>query len=177
MSSEDDYDDEVTALYRKSARRVLGFLVGLGCDDGLAEEITDDAFLGARRYWTYVRTLDEPEGYVFKIARNARSRRQMRHDGRAKDLHPDPLGAVQGVDEDPAQNVADRAAIRQALQQLPLRLREAVVLRDIGGLSEAATAEIMGISVGSVKGYTSVGRARLRLLLGEFRPRRGGNDR
>ena len=184
MTSEDSYDAEVTALYRKSAPKVLGFLVGLGCDGGLAEEITDDAFLGARRLWGHVRTLDEPEGYVFKIARNERSKRQKNHDGRAKELHPDPPGAdpvlppaTRGVFDDPAQKVADRAVIRQALQQLPLQMREAVVLRDIGDLSEAMTAEIMGISVGTVKSYTSAGRARLRLLLDEFRPRRGGNER
>jgi len=67
--------------------------------------------------------------------------------------------------------------VRQALQQLPARQREAVMLRDIGDLSEAAAAEIMGVSVGSVKGYTFKGRQRLRLLLTEFRDQRGGNDR
>jgi RNA polymerase sigma factor (sigma-70 family) len=177
MSSEEDYDDEVALLYRKFARKVLGFLVSMGCDGGLAEEITNDAFMGARRYWARVRALDEPEGYVFKIAKNERCKRQKPHDYRAKDLHPDPPGAVRGGDDDPAQQVADRAVIQQALQQLPPRMREAVVLRDVGGLSEAVTSEITRVSVGSVKSYTSVGRARLRVLLDEFRPQRGGNDR
>jgi RNA polymerase sigma factor (sigma-70 family) len=176
MSLEEDYDDEATALYRKCAGKVQGFLINMGCDQGLAEEITDDAFLGARHRWVYVRTLDEPEGYVFKIARNERSKRQKRHDSQAKDLHPDPPGALRGVD-DPAQDVADRAVVRQALQQLPSSQREAVTLRDVADLSESATAEVMGVSVGSVKRYTSEGRERLRLLLAEFRPRRGGNDR
>lgn len=177
MNSEEDYDDEITALYRKSLRKVLAFLVNTGCDRGLAEEITDDAFEGARRYWAYVRTLEEPEGYVFKIARNERSKRQKKHDNRAKELHPDPREEVRGADDDFAQEVADRVVIWQALQRLPPQMREAVVLRDIGDLSEAATAEIMDISIGSVKRYTSVGRARLRLLLDEFQARRGGNGR
>jgi RNA polymerase sigma factor (sigma-70 family) len=174
MSSEEACDDEVAAFYRKSAPKVLGFLVGIGCDGGLAEEITDDAFLGARRYWTHVRTLDEPEGYVFKIARNERSKRQKKHDDRAKELHPDPSETARDVNDDPAQQVADRAMIQHALQQLPPQLQETVVLRDIGDLSEAMTAEIMGISIGTVKSYTSVGRARLRLLLDEFRSRKEG---
>jgi RNA polymerase sigma factor (sigma-70 family) len=177
MSLEEAFDDEVTALYRKSAPKVLRFLVSMGCDGGLAEEIADDAFLGARRYWAHVRTLEEPEGYVFKIARNERNKRQRKHDGRARELRPDLPEAARSVSDDPGQHVADRAAIRQALQQLPPQMREAIVLRDIGDLSEATTAEIMGISVGTVKSYTSAGRARLRVLLEEFPRRRGGNDR
>jgi RNA polymerase sigma factor (sigma-70 family) len=177
MSFEQDYDDETTALYRKSAGKVLAFLINMGCDQGLAEEITNDAFLGARRRWSYVRTLDEPQGYIFKIVRNERSKRQKGHDRRAKDLHPDPANILRAVDEDPAQNIADRAAVRQALQQLPPSQREAVTWRDVVGLSEAATARLMGVSEGSVKRYTSEGRQRLRLLLAEFRPRRGGDSR
>jgi RNA polymerase sigma factor (sigma-70 family) len=177
MSLEEDYDDEATALYRKWVGRVQGFLINMGCDRGLAEEIADDAFLGARRRWAYVRTLDEPEGYAFKIARNERSRRQKKHDERAKDLHPDPAEGLRNVDNDPARYIADREVVRQALQQMPASQREAVTLRDAGGLSEAAAAEIMGVSIGSVKRYTSEGRQRLRLLLAEFRPRRGGNER
>lgn len=176
MSLEEEYDEEAAALYRKWLGRVQGFLIGMGCDRGLAEEIADDAFLGARRHWARVRTYDEPEGYVFKIARNARSRQQKKHDDRAKGLHPDPPGEVRDVD-DPAQGVADREAVRRALQQLPASQREAVTLRDVAGLSEAAAAEIMGVSIGSVKRYTSEGRARLRVLLAEFRPRRGRDDR
>jgi RNA polymerase sigma factor (sigma-70 family) len=121
--------------------------------------------------------LDEPEGYIFKIARNERSKRQRAHDDRAKDLYRDPAEVGQILHDDFAQDVADRAAVLQALQGLPSRMREAVVLRHVGDLSEAATADVMGVSVGSVKSFTSQGRARLRVQLDEFRARRGGNDR
>lgn len=97
MSLEEEYDDQVAVLYRRHAGRVQGYLINMGCDRGLAEEITDDAFLAARRRWARVRILDEPEGYVFKIARNERSKRQKAHDCRAKDLDPDPHAAVQAA--------------------------------------------------------------------------------
>jgi RNA polymerase sigma factor (sigma-70 family) len=178
MSLEEDYDDEVVALYRKYAGDVLGFLINTGCDYGLAEEITDDAFLATRRYWARVRTFDEPKGYVFKVARNERTKRQKKHDDRAKDLHPDPLAARRdAAGDDLAPGVADRAVVRDALRQLPPRQREAVMLRDAAGLSEAVTAEIMRIKKGSVKRYTSQGRKELRRLLAEFRHRPEGNDR
>jgi RNA polymerase sigma factor (sigma-70 family) len=177
MSLEEEYDDQATVFYREYAGRVQGFLISMGCDRGLAEEITDDAFLAARRRWAHVRDLNEPAGYVFKIARNERSKRQKDHDCRAKDLHPDPYGAVRAAGDDLAQIVADRAVVRQALRQLPARQREAIILRDVAGLSEAATAQAMGVSVGSVKRYTSEARQKLRLLLSEFRRQQEGNDR
>jgi RNA polymerase sigma factor (sigma-70 family) len=176
MSVEDDFDDEVTSLYRKYAGRVLGFLINMGCDRGLAEEITDDAFLAARRRWSHVRSLDVPEGYVFKIARNERSRRQEIHEKHAKDLSPDLPQAVSEIPDDPAGEVTDRAVIRQALHQLPPSLREAVTLRHVAGFTEAAAAEIMGVSAGCIKRYTHEGRRRLRVLLAEFRGPREGND-
>jgi RNA polymerase sigma factor (sigma-70 family) len=177
VSPEEEYDEEVAALYRKSARKVQTFLCSMGCDRGLAEEITDDAFLGARRRWAHVRSLEQPEGYVFVIARNERRRRQKKHDDQARDLHPDLQGTAWEVGYDPAQQVADSAAIRQALRRLPPTQREAVCLRHIADLSEAGTAEIMKVSVGAVKRYASEGRQALRELLAEFRGRRGGIDR
>jgi DNA-directed RNA polymerase specialized sigma24 family protein len=82
MSLEQEYGDQATALYHKYAGRVQGFLISMGCDRGLAEEITDDAFLAVRRRWAHVQILNEPEGYVFKIARNECSKRQKQHDCR-----------------------------------------------------------------------------------------------
>jgi RNA polymerase sigma factor (sigma-70 family) len=168
MSDQEDYDEEVSMLYRESAGRVLGFLIGMGCEPWLAEEITDDAFMGARRYWEHVRHLDEPMGYVFKIARRERARRQPGHDRRARDLHQDPAEAAGIASKDPASGVVDRAELLQALERLPARMREAVVLRLVGDLSEAEAAAVMGVSVGSVKSFTSHGRARLRAHLDEF---------
>jgi RNA polymerase sigma factor (sigma-70 family) len=177
MSPEEEYDDQAAALFRQYAGRVQGFLISMGCDRGLAEEITNDAFVAARRRWGHVRMLNEPEGYVFKIARNERSKRQREHDCRAQDLHPDPHGALRAAGDDLAQIVADRAVVRQALRQLPASQREAVTLRHVAGLSEASTARAMGVSIGAVKRYTSEGRQRLRVLLAEFRRQQEGNDR
>jgi DNA-directed RNA polymerase specialized sigma24 family protein len=47
------------------------------------------------------------------------------------------------------------------LRKLPRRPREAIALRYYSDLSEAQTAEVMGVRVGSVKAYTSRGLALL----------------
>jgi RNA polymerase sigma-70 factor (ECF subfamily) len=177
MSLEEEYDDQVTVLYRRYAGRVQGYLINMGCDPGLAEEITDDSFLAARRRWAHVRAFSEPERYVFKIARNERCKRQKEHDCRAKDLHADPHKVLRAAGDDLAQIVADRAAVWQALGKLPASQREAVVLRYVAGLTEAATARAMGVGTGSVKRYAFDGRQRLLLLLTEGWGQGEGNGR
>ncbi|WP_254126812.1 sigma factor-like helix-turn-helix DNA-binding protein [Aquihabitans sp. G128] len=57
-------------------------------------------------------------------------------------------GRGQGTVEDEA---ADRVALAEALGRLPVAQRAVVVLRYWADLSEAATAEALGISPGTVK--------------------------
>jgi RNA polymerase sigma factor (sigma-70 family) len=52
-----------------------------------------------------------------------------------------------------------------ALRKLPRRMREAVALRYYADLTEAQTADVMGVSVGAVKSYTSRGLERLAVEL------------
>lgn len=54
-----------------------------------------------------------------------------------------------------------------ALTELPLRMRTVVVLRYFDDRSVAETAELMGVSEGTVKSTTSKGLARLHALLEE----------
>jgi RNA polymerase sigma factor (sigma-70 family) len=53
-------------------------------------------------------------------------------------------------------------AVLTALRALPRRQQVAVVLRHYCDLSEAETAQVMGITVGGVKSQTSKGLATLR---------------
>jgi len=55
-----------------------------------------------------------------------------------------------------------RIALAAALAQLPRRQREAIALRYLSDLTEAETAQALGIGVGSVKTHTHRGLAALR---------------
>jgi RNA polymerase sigma factor (sigma-70 family) len=61
--------------------------------------------------------------------------------------------------------VDDRLDLYAALATLPRRQRETVVLRYLGDLSEAQTADLLGCSVGSVKTHASRGLAALKEVL------------
>jgi RNA polymerase sigma-70 factor (sigma-E family) len=80
--------------------------------------------------------------------------------------HAEAAGADEVVEPD----VARRLVMRDAVAALPRRQREAVVLRYYADLTEAATADAMRVSVGSVKAYTSRGLARLGELLAGSAP-------
>lgn len=77
---------------------------------------------------------------------------------RARDRHrADLRGPSTAADE-----LADRDQVLRALRRLPARQRLAVVLRYYEQLSEAETAEVMGIGVGGVKSQTSRALDRMR---------------
>jgi RNA polymerase sigma factor (sigma-70 family) len=61
---------------------------------------------------------------------------------------------------DPA--MADRVALKQALASLPMRVRAAVALHHLGGMSVRQTAEALGTSENTVKSALKIGLARLR---------------
>lgn len=75
-------------------------------------------------------------------------------------IHPRMLDALE-VDH------ASRFAVQQALTALPRRQREALVLRYYANLSVAEASDVMGVSIGSVKAYTSRGLAALGDMLAE----------
>jgi len=63
------------------------------------------------------------------------------------------------------ESTQERVKVRKAIQRLPLQLREAILLREYGGLSYQETAGLLNCSVKTVK--SSLGRARtiLRTML------------
>lgn len=62
---------------------------------------------------------------------------------------------------------ADRVAVRRALAELPPKMRAAVVLHHMTGLSVAETAAALGTSDNTVKSQLRVGLGRLRKLLAD----------
>jgi RNA polymerase sigma factor (sigma-70 family) len=171
VSADDDYDTEVEAFFRKNSGRVLGYLINMGTDRGLAEEITIDAFMAARIRWTRVRSHPHPESYVFVIARNERGKRQARHSSFAGNLCSDLPDVADPAGADSFERALDRTDLRVALGLLPERERETITLRYLAALSVEETAKIMGVHNGTVKRYTSDGLRKLRSLV-----RKSGED-
>jgi RNA polymerase sigma-70 factor (ECF subfamily) len=107
--------------------------------------------------------------------RRASVRNRVRHwFGPNDDESEDPLNSISDpAAPDPAELVIRRftgEALEKAVRQLPLRQRQAFLMRAWEGLDVAQTAAAMGCSEGSVKTHYSRAVHALRGLLEEYRP-------
>ena len=127
-----------------------------------AEELLQVALVRVARHWERARRA--PDAYAYRVLVNLAHDRSRRARRRLSTL---PLPARDGPADtaDPAQGVADREVITQALAQLPVRQRQAVTLRFLADLSVDQTAAAMGTSPGAVKTHTSRALAHLREVL------------
>ncbi len=75
------------------------------------------------------------------------------------------------AEESPDESVATnhfRAAVRQAIEQLPLQQRKAIRLFALEGMDLAETARVMACAVGTVKTHLHRARRKLRELLSNY---------
>jgi RNA polymerase sigma-70 factor (sigma-E family) len=159
MAARDEtgFDDFVAA---RSAD-LLRTAVLLTRNRGHAEDLLQAALVMAYRRWGRIER-DHPYPYVRRIlVTTAASRRRLRSTQEIVSLPGyDPPGP------DPTEDVAERERLAAALATLPARMRAVLVLRYTEDLSEAATAELVGCSVSTVRTQTVRGLARLRTALG-----------
>jgi RNA polymerase sigma-70 factor (sigma-E family) len=147
--------EEVFPVLIRDAYRVAYRLLG---DRSEAEDVAQEACARTYSRWTSVR--DHAEPWCVRVASNlaldalrARTRAVRRTERlRTTELLPTPA-------------VDDRLDLYAALSRLPRRQRETVVLRYLGDLSEAQTADLIGCSVGSVKTHASRGLAALKEVI------------
>ena len=127
-------------------------------DHHRAEDLLQEALVKLALRWTQVRDGD-PEAFLRTVMyRDAVSwwRRRRRED-LPGDL-PERLGA------DDVGAVPDRLVFQRALARLTVRQRAVLVLRYFDDLTEARTAEALGVSIGTVKSQTNAALKRLREL-------------
>ena len=81
---------------------------------------------------------------------------------------------------DPRDRIAEREfgmLIEQALGELPMDQRAAIVLVDVQGFPVADAAEVLGVPIGTIKSRCARGRARLAVTLGHLRETEGEGNR
>ncbi|SFD19813.1 SigE family RNA polymerase sigma factor [Streptomyces aidingensis] len=126
-----------------------------------AEDLLQTALAKTYVQWERITDQRALDGYVRRALVNTRTSqwRKRRVDEYAVDELPEPEPLPQ---PDPAEVQAVREAMWQAVRRLPTRQRAMVVLRYYEDLSEARTAELLGVSVGTVKSAVSRALAKLR---------------
>ena len=134
------------ALYRDARDDVYAYVVTLLHSRAAAEDVTAQAFERAfRKARSYNPGKGGPRAWLFGIARNA-ALDELRRGKRVASLVAEPADASAAPDDE-AERAIRRAAVRNALAQLPPRDREIVALKFYAGLDNAEIAEVVGTSV------------------------------
>lgn len=171
---------EYMSARQPSLLRTAYLLTG---DRHAAEDLVQTALAKLYLSWDRVQSRDLVDGYVRRILVNENSslwrrawkRREITTDelperAASGGVWPDPHdpAATSGQPSIPpsvqlsVQASARRAALWEFVQTLPRRQRAVVVLRYYEDLTEAEVAEVLGISVGTVKSQSSRALAALR---------------
>ncbi|MFR0358653.1 SigE family RNA polymerase sigma factor [Streptomyces sediminimaris] len=127
-----------------------------------AEDLLQTALTKTYVAWERIEDHRALDGYVRRALLNTRTSqwRKRRVDEFVCEELPEPE-PVRGAD-DPAEQQALRDAMWRAIMKLPARQRAMVVLRYYEDLSEVQTAEVLGVSVGTVKSAVSRALGKLR---------------
>ena len=167
---------------------VYNLVYGILSDAADAADVTQEVFLKAFRGIRGFRRGSSLKTWLYRIAvREALNqrrwcwrhhRRQASIDAETEDGHA--ALELEDTESTPFEQLAARelqAAIRGALASVPEKFRSAVILRDLEGLSYEEVAEVLEVSVGTVKSRILRGRRALREILApllerEHRPAR-----
>lgn len=160
-------DDAFTALYDEFAARVYRFLLARVPTPADAEDLLQRVFLKVIESLPRFQERGLPFGaWLFRIARNAaidfeRTRRSTAPLEDASGRPDEALGPAGA-----AEQAAERAQIRAALDTLTGEQRDVIVYRFFAGLAPAEIARLMGKREGSVRALQFRALTTLRRRLG-----------
>jgi RNA polymerase sigma-70 factor, ECF subfamily len=145
-------------FYRTDLARIVRACALVTLDRALAEDIVDESFTRVWSKWGAIQNDEHAGGFVFKTAMRLCSK-ELRKKARA---HPRPAT----IEPNPIARTLVSRDLFQALAALPLRQRQAVVLRDWAGFEAKEVARTIGIRESTVRVHLARGREALRASLG-----------
>ena len=163
--------DVEEARWRELRARLHGFVGRRVGNPEDAEDIVQDVFVRMQRNIDALSSADRLYAWAFRIARNAiadhyrsPNRRDVPGGAAAKvmeGLAADPIG------DEPSNDARAEMArcIAPMVRGLPANYRRAIELTELEGMTQAAAAEHLGLSLPGAKSRVRRGRARLKEML------------
>ena len=157
-------------IFERYQPMVYNVALRLSGDPSEAEDLGQEIFLRVHRHLGKFAGRSSLKTWIYRVAintcRSRLGRRRWwglsieREDGRPPDI-PDPRRGPESraVARDEARRVA------RALREVPSPYREAVVLRDLEGLTYEEIAEVLRVRIGTVRSRIARGRSRLKEVL------------
>lgn len=154
-----DKDQEFAAYMAARQPSLLRTAYLLTGDQHTAEDLVQTALAKLYLSWDKVQRRELIDGYVRRILVNENNslwRRSWKRREVTTEYLPDSPAPSQEADD------GQGDALWEFVQTLPKKQRAAIVLRYYEELSEAETAAVLGVSVGTVKSQTSRALATMR---------------
>ncbi|MEM7048984.1 MAG: sigma-70 family RNA polymerase sigma factor [Acidobacteriota bacterium] len=161
-------DSAFEEVYAHHAEMVFNLSWRLSGNRDQASDLTQEVFLRVFRHLAKFRGGASLKTWIYRIALNHCRSELGRTRLPAVSDDEETLGRLPDPRRSPEERAAAEDAGRQvakALGGLPRRFREAVVLRDLEGLTYLEIAEVTGVRVGTVRSRLARGRERLRRIL------------
>jgi RNA polymerase sigma-70 factor (ECF subfamily) len=154
MDDEADFE----TWYRREHRRLVNVLVVAAGDVDLGRDVADEAFVRCLQRWDGSRRPDDPSAWTYQVAVNL-LRRRWRRRRREHDLLSTIVVPRDVELPDPAVD------LWRAVAALPERMRLAVDLRYLAGMTEPEVGAAMGIATGTVSATLTKARRHLAATL------------
>jgi RNA polymerase sigma factor (sigma-70 family) len=157
-------DKGLAVFFLEHHRLLRRYLIAQGCADSDSDDIVQDAFLIVRQRWATIAYYDKPKAYLYKVAIRLWHRHTARNRPPAcKDDHETYLDNVPDP-ADPYAAIELADTLTRWFGQLPRQQRHVAGLRLIADLSEVETAEVLAVSLGTVKSQLNAARRTLKDL-------------
>ena len=151
MTSRDAEFDEAVRLY---ATRVRHYALRLVRDPWLADDVLQETFLRAWKYWSTFRSDSNREAWLIRICRNAAfdllAQRNRRRESPLRDDETSGTSSLLSLDTS------------DALLDLSLEHREVIFLIDFLEYEYSVAAGILGVPIGTVRSRLHRARSALR---------------
>ena len=133
-----------------------------------AEDIVQDSFV---RAFTYFGSFYGKDGraWLLAIVRNTfyswHQKKQVRDQNERAEVLPEDQLSQLPLQDSELESKNESQAVHNALESLPLEFREAIVLRELEGMSYKEIAALLHLPIGTVMSRLARGREMLRSIL------------
>ena len=150
------------ALYRRYAPRVYAVVRRIAGSDALAEDWSQEAWIRAFKALPAFRGDAAFSTWLHRVAVNSAlqgKRSRKRHDSRETRL---PATLPGRGPRDPTEL---RMTLERAMERLPDRMRQVLVLHDVEGFTHKEIGDMLGVAPGTSKSQLFKARAKMRTML------------
>jgi len=155
--------ERLLAEIRPKLHRYCARMTGSAVD---GEDIVQDTMIKAVDALSSVGVVDNPAGWLFRIAHNT-ALDLLRRQSREPTMQPEEELNMVAVEDPPEQGDEIAATSLRTFMRLPPLQRSAVILKDVLGHSIEEAASITGATPAAVKSALQRGRERLRQFAAE----------